>query len=324
MGAHRQSARHRPKHRSSRRHPGHPTGAIAATAVARIRRRPGLTALGAATALALAATAIAPATATPARPTGTARHAPVPASPRPTPTPSPSSTAPPAERGVASHHTVGLDVSDWQGTAIDWTRVAKSARFAYVKATEGTTFLSRTFASQYAGAKAAGLYVGAYAFGRPDEPPVAQADHFVEEARFTRDGKTLPPMLDIEWPYEINGRIVADYPCYGMSQHAMVAWIVAFVDEVKRRTGSPVMIYTASGWWNECTGGSAALSDQPLFTAAYSRRAPQLPKGWTHWTIWQYASTGPLPGDQDVLEGDAATLTALAPKTPPPALPPLS
>jgi GH25 family lysozyme M1 (1,4-beta-N-acetylmuramidase) len=305
VGAHRQPRRHRPRHRRV-------AASLPRQAADRLRARPGVAALGTAAVIALAGTAITPASATPAP-----SHA---AAAKPTAVRATKATAVPAkpapERGVASHHTSGVDVSDWQGTAIDWTRVAKSAQFAYVKAAEGTSFVSRTFASQYNGAKRAGLYVGAYAFGRPDEPPVAQADHFVDTANFTRDGKTLPPMLDIEWPYEINGRIVSTYPCYGMSRSAMVAWITAWVDEVHKRTGSPVMIYTAAGWWNECTGGSSVLADQPLFVATYSHRAPQLPKGWTTWTIWQYASQGRLPGDQDVLEGDASTLAALAPSAP--------
>jgi GH25 family lysozyme M1 (1,4-beta-N-acetylmuramidase) len=306
VGAHRQPKRHRPRHRRAQT-------SLPRQAADRLRARPGVALLGTAAVVALAGTAITPAGAAPSARHATAKPAAVRVAVS-KPAKAPAKPAP--ERGVASHHTTGVDVSDWQGTAINWTQVAKSAQFAYVKATEGTSFVSRTFASQYTGAKRAGLYVGAYAFGRPDEPPVQQADHFVDTANFTRDGKTLPPMLDIEWPYEINGRIVASYPCYGMSRSAMVAWITAWADEVHKRTGSPVMVYTAAGWWNECTGGSAVLADQPLFVATYSHRAPQLPKGWTHWTIWQYAADGRLPGDQDVLEGDASTLAALAPSAP--------
>jgi GH25 family lysozyme M1 (1,4-beta-N-acetylmuramidase) len=215
------------------------------------------------------------------------------------------------EKKVATTKAPGIDVSRWQGP-IDWQRAAKSASFAYVKATEGTGYVSRTFDSQYTGAKAAGLYVGAYAFGRPDAPALAQADFFVDNARWTPDGKTLPPLLDMEWPYDLGNGVVAPYPCYGLTATAMVAWIKTFVDEVKRRTGSVTTIYTASGWWNNCTGASTAFASEPLFVASYVHDQPRLPAGWTKWTIWQYSDNGSLPGDQDLFNGSADAIAALA------------
>src|SRR5207247_1023570 len=151
--------------------------------------------------------------------------------------------------------TRGIDVSAWQGD-VTWRDVAGSASFVYVKATEGIGYVSRTYQAQYGGAKKAGLYAGSYAFGRPaDGIPAAQADYFIDHANPSpggraTDARTLPPMLDIEWPYVHRGRIVAAYPCYGLSRSEMVAWIKGFVDEVRARTGSATMIYTAAGWWN--------------------------------------------------------------------------
>lgn len=217
-------------------------------------------------------------------------------------------TVSPASTPPIGYPITGIDVSSWQGT-VDWATVAKTAKFAYVKATEGTTYLSSTFAAQYSGAKAAGLYTGAYAFARPDTPALAQADYFIDQANVARDGKTLPLMLDLEWPYQLSGTYVAPYPCYGLSTTAMVAWIRVFVDEVKRRTGSPTLIYTAASWWNQCTGGTTTFADQLLSVASYSSTPPTvLPTSWSSWTMWQYAASGALPGDQDVFNG---TLTQL-------------
>jgi GH25 family lysozyme M1 (1,4-beta-N-acetylmuramidase) len=211
----------------------------------------------------------------------------------------------------------GIDVSDWQGD-VRWKHVATKASFVYVKATEGIGFLSKTYAPQYDGAKAEGMYAGSYAFGRPDDGrSAAQADYFIDNASLSAAGRatdstTLPPMLDIEWPYAHNGRLVAAYPCYGLTPTEMVAWIKGFVDEVKARTGSPTMIYTAAGWWNTCTGGSADFADDPLFVASYNKGQPHLPQGWTQWTIWQYSSKGKVPGDQNRFHGLPGDLAALA------------
>src|SRR5215475_3457030 len=77
----------------------------------------------------------------------------------------------------------GIDVSSHQATTLNWPQIGQSARFAYVKATEGGTFVSPAFASQYAGARAAGLYTGAYHFARPDSTTsaLAQADFFINQ-----------------------------------------------------------------------------------------------------------------------------------------------
>jgi GH25 family lysozyme M1 (1,4-beta-N-acetylmuramidase) len=215
----------------------------------------------------------------------------------------------------SGYSVTGIDVSGHQ-PSVNWTTVAGAgADFAYAKATEGTSYVNSVFSSQYNGAKGQGMYAGAYAFARPDSSnSVAQADYFIDHAQFTNDGKTLPPMLDIEWPYtDSAGNYVAPYPCYGISTSAMVTWIHGFVNEVKARTGSKTLIYTNTNWWNQCTGSSAAFGDEPLFVANYSAsNGGTLPAGWSNWTFWQYADGGLLPGDQDVFSGSASQLAALA------------
>ncbi|HEX4589452.1 MAG TPA: GH25 family lysozyme, partial [Gemmataceae bacterium] len=48
----------------------------------------------------------------------------------------------------------GIDVSDFQGS-INWTSVKNSGiSFAFIKATEGTTFTASTFATNWANSKA--------------------------------------------------------------------------------------------------------------------------------------------------------------------------
>jgi GH25 family lysozyme M1 (1,4-beta-N-acetylmuramidase)/outer membrane protein assembly factor BamE (lipoprotein component of BamABCDE complex) len=219
-----------------------------------------------------------------------------------------------AAAAPAGYSVLGMDVASYQGN-IDWNQqAANGAKFAYAKATEGTSYVNPYFNSQYNGAKAAGLYAGAYVFARPDSPnPVGQADYFIDHAQFSNDAKTLPVMLDLEWPYRSSGNYVAPYPCYGISTSAMVSWIRSFVDQVKARTGRQTLIYTNVNWWNPCTGNSAAFGDQLLDIAHYSTSsAGTLPPGWSNWTVWQYADAGTFPGDQDVFNGSLDDLARLA------------
>jgi GH25 family lysozyme M1 (1,4-beta-N-acetylmuramidase) len=202
----------------------------------------------------------------------------------------------------------GLDVSAYQ-PSINWSSVAANgAKFAYIKATEGTTYASSTFASQYNGSYAAGLIRGAYHFATPNTSSgAAQADYFVAHGGgWSNDGHTLPPLLDIEYGYNAT--------CWGLSQASMVSWISAFSNEVLAKTGIRPAIYSTTDWWSQCTGNSSAFPKNPLFIAHYtsaSSPAP-LPASWSSYSIWQWADSGTFPGDQDVFNGSAAALTLLA------------
>jgi GH25 family lysozyme M1 (1,4-beta-N-acetylmuramidase) len=219
---------------------------------------------------------------------------------------------PPLRVGAApaGYPVLGVDVSHWQGT-ISWPAVAAGgAKFAYVKATEGTNYVDPTFATNFPGAKGVGLYAGAYTFARPDmSDGASQADYLLAHAPYVNDGRTLPPMLDLEWPPSGSS---SPYPCYGMTAPQLVAWTHAFVDRIRARTGRPTTIYTNTNWWKLCMANDGTFGANPLFIASYTPNPPPLPAGWTGWTIWQYASSGPLPGDQDVFNGTAAQLGALA------------
>ncbi|MCW2946612.1 MAG: Lysozyme [Actinoallomurus sp.] len=204
--------------------------------------------------------------------------------------------------------TAGLDVSGWQGN-VNWSAVAANgAKFAYVKATESTTYTSTYFSQQYTGAYYAGLVHGAYHFATPDTSSgAAQADYFVAHGGgWSRDGKTFPGMLDMEWnPY--------GSACYGLSASGMVNWILSFSNEYHARTSRWPVIYTATSWWSQCTGNTGDFSStNPLMLANYNGSPGPMPFNWGFQTIWQYADHGTFPGDQDVFNGDMSRVTALA------------
>ncbi|MGW3616429.1 GH25 family lysozyme [Micromonospora arida] len=210
----------------------------------------------------------------------------------------------------------GIDVSHHQGT-IDWAAVARGgAKFSYAKATEGLSFVDSSFTANFRGAKQNGILAGAYHYARPDvSDGTSQANYFLDRAQYSQDGKTLIPMLDIEWPWEGSG---APSPCYGLSTSQMSTWVKQFVDRVYARTGQRTMIYTNTKWWNPCTGNNATFGANPLFIANYSSTYKPLPAGWNQFTLWQYSDSGSLPGDQDVFNGSLTQLQALAGGSPEP------
>ena len=204
--------------------------------------------------------------------------------------------------------TPGLDVSGYQGN-VDWSSVAADgAQFAYVKATEGTYYTNPDFAQQYNGSYNAGIIRGSYHFATPNTTSGAtQADYFIAHGGgWSKDGKTLPGMLDIEWnPYGAD--------CYGLSASAMVSWILSFSNEYHAKESVWPVIYTATSWWSECTGNEGDFSSSnPLALANYNGSPGPMPYAWSFQTIWQWADSGTFPGDQDYFNGPYSGVQAIA------------
>lgn len=213
----------------------------------------------------------------------------------------------------------GIDISghDHSRFAIGWrTEMAAGSQFVYIKATEGTGYVNPHFKTDYADAKAAKRYVGAYVYARPDlGNPVGQAEYFLAHAGFTRDEQTLVPFVDLEWPYA-----TGTDDCYDLNPAQMRAWIRDFIDRIEAGIGRKVMIYTNTYWWNPCTGNDTSYGDHPLDIANYTGKNPKLPAGWHTFALWQYKagnSAKPHNHDRDVVKGGMAGLQALA--WPPPA-----
>lgn len=203
---------------------------------------------------------------------------------------------------------LGIDVSSYQGKVAWSTWAERDKDFAYVKATEGTSYKNPYFRSQYRGAAKAGLIRGAYHFASPNgKAGYKQARYFVKNGGgWSADGKTLPGVLDIEYnPYGST--------CYGVSKKKMVTWISSFTREYKKLTGKDAVIYTTTDWWTRCTGSSARFAKtNPLWVARYGTKKPgALPKGWEKATFWQYTSD---PIDQNVFPGKMKRLKVLATK----------
>ena len=229
--------------------------------------------------------------------------------------PSPEALAAIAAARPSGYPVGGIDISshDHERYPVDWRlELAAGSRFVYVKATEGTTYVNPHFATDYATARAAHRYVGAYVYARPDRgDPIGQAEYFLRHARFTPDAQTLVPFVDLEWPYP---GVVAG-PCYDLTPEQLRGWIHAFVDRIEADIHRKPMIYTNVYWWNPCTGNDTSFGGYPLDIANYTRGPPKLPAGWTTFALWQY-----LPGDpgrrgnhdRDVVNGGMAGLAALA------------
>lgn len=212
--------------------------------------------------------------------------------------------------------TSGIDVSHYQGT-INWTTAKNSGvQFAYIKSTEGVSYVDPMFDTYYTGATTAKVIRGAYHFALPDRSSGAtQADFLYQNGGgWSADNLTLPAALDLEYnPYGAT--------CYGLTQSGMVSWISSFLDRYQALTGRYAVIYTTTSWWNTCTGNSSAFaSNYPLWVARYASSTGTLPSGWGVHSFWQYTDSGSISGvsastDRNYFNGSRTRLLALANNT---------
>ncbi len=91
----------------------------------------------------------------------------------------------------------GIDVSSYQGE-IDWGILSsQNISFAFIKATEGSSFVDQCFSYNYEEAKKTELAVGAYHFFSYDSEGQKQAENFINTVA-PYEGM-LPPVIDLEF-----------------------------------------------------------------------------------------------------------------------------
>lgn len=205
--------------------------------------------------------------------------------------------------GAAAGQAEGIDVSHWQGT-IDWSRVAGAGKtFAFLKATQGTTYADPTYATNRSNANANGIPTGAYHFADVTKTPSnaagarAEADWFVSVAQ-PRAGD-LPPVFDIE-------------KNNGLGQAALTDWAMTWLERVRQQTGIYPMVYTSPSGWNTrfgTSGNIVAESGYGLLWIAHWTDAlsPTIPaNNWAGrgWTFWQYTSSGTVSGISGAVDLD--------------------
>lgn len=204
----------------------------------------------------------------------------------------------------------GVDVSRWQGT-VDWPRVkALGGSFAFVKATEGTTYRSPTWSAQYNGAAGVGLLRGSYHFALPPTSSGAEQARFLvaNGGAWRADGMTLPPVLDIEF----NKYSTLGNTCYNMTPAQLQAWILDFVRTTDSLIGRHPIIYTNKYWWDTCVQGTG-FGSYPLWIARYTQTPPpDVPAGWSSHHFWQYSDAGPFGFDSNQWHAGYAELVEFA------------
>jgi lysozyme len=161
------------------------------------------------------------------------------------------------------------------------------------KCTQGTGFEDDDYKPRMARAGIVGLMWGAYHFGDSSDP-VLQADHFLRNAAGAG-------WLCLDW--EGNG-----------GNTMTTAQAVRFVQRIHEQTGRWPVLYSGDAFIRErAVLKNPVLKNCPLWIARYNNtRKPSASKAWT---LWQYTSSGAVPGvvgnvDRNRYQGTAEELAA--------------
>lgn len=200
----------------------------------------------------------------------------------------------------------GIDVSAWQGRSIDWAKVRTDGiEYVYVKASEGASGGQPTFSVDVAGARIAGLRVGAYHFAHQGDPAAQVANFQRASSMLGALPGELPPMLDAE-----RSPSPPDRPT-----------VLALLDQIEEAWGCVPLIYGGKDF----LGRLGLDAHNPLMLAAYPTELKRAWPGpdvvvpklvpWGTPTFWQFAEgcydlPGAGPCDSSVFNGDSAELAA--------------
>lgn len=176
---------------------------------------------------------------------------------------------------------IGVDISH-HNKSVDLPLLADSVDFIYMKATEGTSFVSSKYEERAIELRTLDVPWGAYHYYKVDSDPLRQANHFLKYVDVTSG---LPPVLDIE---AINNDFKPKHR----------ADLLKFLAQIEAVTGITPIIYTSFYYARDVIKTDEQFAKYPLWIAWYRPdfAGVKIPKPWTEAKIWQYTEEGRIKG----------------------------
>ena len=204
----------------------------------------------------------------------------------------------PNARGANEYSIKGIDVSAYQGE-IEWDQMQEQdMRFAFIKATEGSSHVDRHFETNWNNVKDTDLRAGAYHFFSYDSGGKAQGEHFIRTV--PADKESLPPVIDVEF----YGDKEKNLP----ERAEVKKELSTMVKMLEEHYGKRVIIYTTNKAYDLYIKND--FEDCDIWIRDVLSK-PSLPDERS-WTFWQYTDRERLDGyngeeryiDVNVFNGD--------------------
>ncbi len=186
----------------------------------------------------------------------------------------------------------GIDISSWQGN-INFNDVANDGiQIVYIKATEGTNYISPNFESSYENAKANGLKIGFYHYVMARSIPEAEAEAQFFASKIS--GK------------EIDCLLAMDFEEFGNLSNNQINTIgLAFIKRLEQITNKPVVVY--SNTYTARTIWDGEILNYPLWVAEYGVSRPESNGKWNTYVGWQYTDQGTVSGIEGYVDRNRFT-----------------
>ena len=219
--------------------------------------------------------------------------------PKPTPKPTPTSVYMPP-KALAKDAVLGFDLykGDEISTQEEWQKAAKTYKFVYFKASEGTNAKDNRMAEFAEKATNVGLLKGVYHFYRLLDMDVeGQVNNFLSAVEYSNQQFELPMLLDIEplpkqYAEPLKSELIAQ-------KDTIVKNIKQFLTEIERRTYKRPIIYTTRLVWDEFLKSPEGFDKYLLWVADYGPLPePRLPSSWKNYTFWQFTENGKVGGKE--------------------------
>ncbi|WP_372586466.1 glycoside hydrolase family 25 protein [Priestia megaterium] len=176
----------------------------------------------------------------------------------------------------------GVDVSSYQGE-INWNVLSKQdIQFAFIKATEGSSFQDPLFKQNWEQANRKSMRIGAYHFFSYDSKGETQAANFIKAVSLRNND--LPPVIDVEF----YGDKKQNLP----SQKHVYKELSSMIKRLESHYDKRVILYTTPKAYdlyikNRYPGCDIWIRDVV--------KKPTLEEQ-KEWTFWQYTDKGRLSG----------------------------
>lgn len=176
----------------------------------------------------------------------------------------------------------GVDVSAHQGL-IDWEKLSENdLDFAFIKATEGSSFKDRFYSTNIKGIKETEIAPGAYHFLSFESDGKSQAQNFISSVE--AESILLPPVIDLE--------LYGDYNKKPPSNAEVRTILDEMIPCLYEEYGRYPIIYTTRRAYALYVSGVYENCD--IWICDIMKK-PSLPDG-RKWHFWQYSHTEKLSG----------------------------
>lgn len=180
----------------------------------------------------------------------------------------------------ARHYPIhGVDVSSYQGK-IDWKELAaQDVRFAYIKATEGSSHRDRCFSDNWQAVSETDIKAGAYHFFSFESPGRTQAENFISAVPDAANA--LPPAVDLEY--------YGSYAGNPLPAEKIAPELRDLLDALERHYGKRPIIYVTEPTYLQYV--YTYFDDYDIWFRSVVTDPPD-----GNWRFWQYTSREQLKG----------------------------